>query len=198
MNSPYIQQLINVLSKLPGLGPRSGRRLALHLLKKSEQTLQPLIEALVQAKTHIQTCSVCHSLDTQSPCSLCTDHRRDKARLCVVGDVVDVWAIERGHGFNGTYHVLGGLLSAIDGMGPDQLHLSTLVERVKAGGFSEVILALSTTVEGQTTMHYIVDLLKDYVPTITSLAQGVPLGGELDYLDDGTLVTALNARRLVA
>jgi recombination protein RecR len=198
MNSPYIQQLISILSKLPGLGPRSGRRLALHLLKRNEQLMQPLIESLLQAQAHVQTCEHCHTLDTQSPCSICCDTRRDQTRLCVVADVVDIWAMERGHGFKGVYHVLGGLLSAIDGIGPEQLQIRSLVERARQNQFSEVILALSTTVEGQTTMHYVVDLIKHHVPTITTLAQGVPIGGELDYLDDGTLITAFNARRLVA
>jgi recombination protein RecR len=198
MQSPHIQNLIQVLSRLPGLGPRSGRRLALHLLKKKEKVMAPLMRALQESHDLIQTCSICHNLDTTSPCHICTDLSRDKTRLCVVADVADIWAIERSQSLNVQYHVLGGLLSAMDGMGPDQLNIDSLIARAKQNQFSEIILALSATVEGQTTMHFLCDHLESLTGTITTLAHGVPIGGELDYLDDGTLTAALAARRLVA
>lgn len=195
MNSPEIQRLIQSFSKLPGLGPRSGRRLALHLLKKREQVLRPLIQIMQDAEDKIKTCRTCHNLDTSDPCSLCQDQRRDPTQICVVEDVSDLWAIERANIFKGYYHILGGVLSAIDGIGPQQLNITTLHERLASGKIKEVVLALSATVDGQTTIHYLTDQLKGFTVTITMLAHGVPIGGELDYLDEGTLFTAFQARR---
>lgn len=195
MNGPEIQRLIQYLGKLPGLGPRSGRRLALHLLKKREQVMRPLIEALQTAEATIKTCKICYSLDTQDPCTLCTDPRRDGSLLCVVQDVADLWALERASVFRGRYHVLGGVLSAIDGMGPNQLTIDSLIERVQKSGIKEVILALNATIDGQTTIHYLIDRLQPLNISLSTLAHGVPIGGELDYLDDGTLSTAFTARR---
>lgn len=195
MGSAEIQRLIQYLGKLPGLGPRSGRRLALHLLKKREQVMRPLIEALQTAETTIKTCQTCYSLDTYDPCTLCTDPRRDRALLCVVQDVADLWALERANVFLGHYHVLGGVLSAIDGIGPHQLTIDALVERVQKTGIKEVVLALNATIDGQTTIHYLIDRLQPLGVSLSTLAHGVPVGGELDYLDDGTLSTAFTARR---
>lgn len=195
MNGPEIQRLIQYLSKLPGLGPRSGRRLALHLLKKREQVLRPLIEALQTAEATIKTCQTCYNLDTKDPCTLCTDPRRDNTSLCVVQDVADLWALERANVFRGKYHILGGVLSAIDGMGPNQLTIDALLDRVQKTGVNEVILALNATIDGQTTIHYLIDRLQPLGVSLSTLAHGVPIGGELDYLDDGTLTTAFTARR---
>jgi recombination protein RecR len=197
MGGPEIQRLIQYLGKLPGLGPRSGRRLALHLLKKREQVMRPLIDALATAEATIKTCQTCYGLDTHDPCSLCTDSRRDAAVLCVVQDVADLWALERAHVFRGRYHVLGGVLSAIDGMGPDQLTINPLVDRIQKQGVKEVVLALNATIDGQTTIHYLIDRLQPLGVSLSTLAHGVPVGGELDYLDDGTLTTAFTARRVV-
>ncbi len=197
MSGSEIQRLIQYLGKLPGLGPRSGRRLALHLLKKREQVMRPLIEALQTAEATIKTCQRCYGLDTQDPCTLCTDPRRDGALLCVVQDVADLWALERASVFRGKYHVLGGVLSAIDGMGPNQLTIDTLVERIQKTGIKEVVLALNATIDGQTTIHYLIDRLQPLGVSLSTLAHGVPIGGELDYLDDGTLNTAFTARRVV-
>jgi recombination protein RecR len=197
MSGSEIQRLIQYLSKLPGLGPRSGRRLALHLLKKREQVMRPLIEALQTAEASIKTCQTCYGLDTCDPCQLCTDPRRDIGVLCVVEDVADLWALERANVFRGRYHVLGGILSAIDGMGPHQLTIDALVERVQKNGVKEVVLALNATIDGQTTIHYLIDRLQPLGVSLSTLAHGVPVGGELDYLDDGTLSTAFTARRAV-
>lgn len=200
-----IERLIQLLARLPGLGPRSARRAALVLLKKHDTLLIPLIDALREAASAIRTCEICGNLDTVSPCSICTDRRRDSRLLCVVEDVADLWALERAGVFTGRYHVLGGALSALDGVTPDRLNLSTLSERVKHG-VHEVILAMNATVEGQTTAHYLLDLLEGAAPgddgvpkddgiKVTRLAHGVPVGGELDYLDEGTLSAAFKARR---
>ncbi len=197
MNGPEIDTLVRLLSKLPGLGPRSARRAALQLLKKKEATLLPLIDALSAAAEAIKTCQTCGNLDTRDPCSVCADDKRDRQLVCVVEDVADLWAIERTAGFKGVYHVLGGTLSALDGRGPQDLNLATLVERCAGGRVREVVLALNATVEGQTTAHYVADRLCSSGAEITRLAHGVPVGGELDYLDDGTLVAALRARRAV-
>jgi recombination protein RecR len=197
MNGPEILRLIQYLGKLPGLGPRSGRRLALHLLKKREQVMRPLIEALQTAEATIKVCQTCYSLDTKDPCTLCTDPRRDDAVLCVVQDVADLWALERASVFRGRYHILGGVLSAIDGMGPNQLTIEPLIARVQKTGVKEVVLALNATIDGQTTIHYLIDRLQPLGVTLTTLAHGVPVGGELDYLDDGTLSTAFTARLAV-
>jgi recombination protein RecR len=187
-----IERLIQLLSKLPGLGPRSARRAALALLKKRDTLLEPLAASLREAADAILTCQVCGNLDTQSPCAICSDTRRDPHILCVVEDVADLWALERASVFRGRYHVLGGALSALDGVTPDRLNVGGLLERVKQD-VEEVILAMNATVEGQTTAHYLMDLLGDM--KVTRLAHGVPVGGELDYLDEGTLSAAFKARR---
>ena len=188
-----IERLIQLLSKLPGLGPRSARRAALALLKKRDTLLEPLAESLREAADAILTCDVCGNLDTQSPCAICSDGRRDPHLLCVVEDVADLWALERAGVFRGRYHVLGGALSALDGVTPERLNIGSLLERAKADGIEEVVLAMNATVEGQTTAHYLMDLLGDM--KVTRLAHGVPVGGELDYLDEGTLSAAFKARR---
>jgi len=181
-----------LLSKLPGLGPRSARRAALALLKKRDTLLEPLADSLREAADAILSCEVCGNLDTQSPCAICSDPRRDSHLLCVVEDVADLWALERAGVFPGRYHVLGGALSALDGITPERLNVTQLLERVKLG-VDEVILAMNATVEGQTTAHYLMDLLGDM--KVTRLAHGVPVGGEIDYLDEGTLSAAFKARR---
>jgi recombination protein RecR len=190
---PEIERLIQLLSKLPGLGPRSARRAALALLKKREQLLEPLATSLREAADAICVCEVCGNLDTSSPCALCSDPRRENHVLCIVEDVADLWALERAGVFRGRYHVLGGALSALDGVTPERLNLAPLMERVK--GVEEVILAMNATVEGQTTAHYLMDLLQSTGLKVTRLAHGVPVGGELDYLDEGTLSAAFKARR---
>jgi len=188
-----IERLIQLLSRLPGLGPRSARRAALALLKKRDTLLEPLADALREAADAILTCETCGNLDTQSPCAICTDARRDPHLLCVVEDVADLWALERAGVFCGRYHVLGGALSALDGVTPDRLNVAGLLDRVTAADIEEVVLAMNATVEGQTTAHYLMDLLGDR--KVTRLAHGVPVGGELDYLDEGTLSAAFKARR---
>ena len=195
MGGPEIDRLAALLARLPGLGPRSARRAVLHLLKQRDALMRPLAAALEQTAEAVQPCSVCGNLDTRDPCSVCTDPRRDRATLCVVEEVSDLWALERAGVFGGLYHVLGGTLSALDGVGPEDLRIASLVARVKAGGIGEVILATNATVDGQTTAHYVVDRLEDTGVTITRLALGVPVGGELDYLDEGTLGAALKSRR---
>jgi recombination protein RecR len=190
-----IERLIQLLGRLPGLGPRSARRATLHLLKKRETLMLPLSHALADAARAIRPCSECGNLDTVDPCSICGDPRRDGGLLCVVEDVGDLWAMERGKIFAGRYHVLGGSLSALDGIGPDELNIAGLLRRVKAGGVREVIVATNATVDGQTTAHYLAERLAETRVPLTRLAHGVPVGGELDWLDDGTLATALKARR---
>jgi recombination protein RecR len=190
---PEIERLIQLLAKLPGLGPRSARRAALDLLKKREALMEPLSLAMRDAAAAIKTCEVCGNLDTASPCALCRDPRRDSSILCVVEDVADLWALERAGVFHGRYHVLGGALSALDGITPERLNVSSLIARAK--GVDEVILAMNATVEGQTTAHYLLDTLAATGVKITRLAHGVPVGGELDYLDEGTLSAAFKARR---
>lgn len=192
-----IERLIRLLSKLPGLGPRSARRVALHLLKRRELLMLPLAEAIEATANEVKSCTLCGNLDTADPCAICTDERRDAATLCVVEDIADLWALERAHAFRGRYHVLGGTLSALDGIGPEDLGIARLVERVRTGGIREVILATNATVEGQTTAHYIADRLAGANVNVTRLAHGLPVGGELDYLDDGTLASALKDRRAV-
>jgi recombination protein RecR len=191
---PENERLIQLLSKLPGLGPRSARRAALALLKKREVLLEPLGLAMRDAAAAIKTCEVCGNLDTSSPCSLCNDPRRDAQILCVVEDVADLWALERASVFRGKYHVLGGALSALDGITPEKLNMAPLIARVR-DGVEEVILAMNATVEGQTTAHYLMDALAASTVKVTRLAHGVPVGGELDYLDEGTLSHAFKARR---
>ena len=191
---PEIERLIQLLAKVPGLGPRSARRAALHLIKKKEQLLQPLAHAMGEAVDKVRVCSTCGNVDTADPCMICTDPRRDAATLIVVEDVADLWALERATAMNVRYHVLGGTLSPLDGIGPDQLNIRSLVERIAGGEVKEVILAVNATVEGQTTAHYITDQLSGFEVKITRLAHGVPVGGELDYLDEGTLAAALKSR----
>jgi recombination protein RecR len=190
-----LDRLIQLLAKLPGLGPRSARRAALFLVKRRESLMEPLAAALAEAARTVHPCSICGNLDTVDPCALCADPRRDAGLICVVEDVADLWAIERAHAFKGRYHVLGGTLSALDGVGPSELRIEALVARVKAGPVREVILAMNATVEGQTTAHYVMDRLAETGVRISRLAHGVPVGGELDYLDEGTLSAALAARK---
>ncbi|MGN6551420.1 MAG: recombination mediator RecR [Pararhizobium sp.] len=194
VTGPEIEKLIQLLARVPGLGPRSARRAALHLIKKKDQLLGPLADAMAVAHEAVKVCSVCGNVDTADPCTVCTDPRRDAATIIVVEDVADLWALERAGAINAAYHVLGGTLSPLDGVGPEDLNIRSLVERVAAGGIRELILAVNATVEGQTTAHYITDQLTGLDVTITRLAHGVPVGGELDYLDEGTLSAALRSR----
>ncbi|MEI9415775.1 recombination mediator RecR [Mesorhizobium sp. Cs1321R2N1] len=191
---PEIERLIQLLAKVPGLGPRSARRAALHLIKKKEQLLSPLAAAMGEAADKVRICSTCGNVDTSDPCMICTDTRRDAATLIVVEDVSDLWALERAAAMNVRYHVLGGTLSPLDGIGPDQLNIRSLIDRIAGGEVKEVILAVNATVEGQTTAHYLTDQLSGFEVKITRLAHGVPVGGELDYLDEGTLAAALRSR----
>lgn len=191
---PEIERLIQLLAKLPGLGPRSARRAALHLLTRRGQLLEPLSEAMRIACERVEVCSTCANVDTQNPCSICRDARRDPSVIVVVEDVSDLWALERSAAISARYHVLGGTLSALDGRGPEDLNLGNLAERARAPEVREVILAVNATVEGQTTAHYVTDLLADADVKVTRLAHGVPVGGELDYLDDGTLAAAIRSR----
>ncbi len=191
---PEIERLIQLLARLPGLGPRSARRAALHLIRKREELLGPLSEAMRVAKDKIVTCSSCGNIDTSDPCAICADTRRDSEKIVVVETVGDLWALERAGVLSAQYHVLGGALSPLDGVGPDDLNISKLVGRVAEGGVMEVILAVNATVDGQTTAHYITELLAHLGVKCTRLAHGVPVGGELDYLDEGTLAAALRSR----
>ena len=195
MAGPQIEALIRQLSKLPGLGPRSARRAALALMKRRDQLLGPLTEALADARDRVKTCSTCGTLDTTDPCAICADGSRDTSQLLVVEEVGALWAMERGGAFRGRYHVLGGLLSALDGVGPQALRVQELTARAGDGQVREVILALPATVDGQTTAHYLAERLERTGVTVTMLARGVPVGGELDWLDDGTIAQALRARR---
>ncbi|MDB5509292.1 MAG: recR [Hyphomicrobiales bacterium] len=191
---PEIQRLIQLLARLPGLGPRSARRAALHLIRKRDELLGPLADAMHVARERIVTCTSCGNVDTSDPCTICRDERRDPTLLLVVETVADLWALERAAAIRAKYHVLGGTLSPLDGVGPKDLNLSSLVERVSGGDVREVILAVNATVDGQTTAHYVTDLLSHLDVRITRLAHGVPVGGELDYLDDGTLAAAIRQR----
>ena len=193
---PEIERLIQLLARLPGLGPRSARRAALHLIKKRELLMAPLTQALETAMEKVVICSTCGNIDTQNPCTVCTDARRDASIIVAVADVADLWALERAHAVNGKYHVLGGTLSPLDGIGPQDLTIGALVSRAHDPSVKEVILALNATVEGQTTAHYITELLHDADVKVTRLAHGVPVGGELDYLDEGTLSAAIKQRTL--
>jgi recombination protein RecR len=197
MPGPAIERLIHLLAKLPGLGPRSARRAALTLVKRRDVLMEPLIDALSEAAESIRACPICGNLDSQEPCAICADPNRDPALLCVVADVADLWALERSGAFRGRYHVLGGILSALDGVGPDDLAIAALVARARAPAIGEIVLALGATVAGQTTAHYLADRLIDCQVAVSGLAHGVPVGGELDYLDEGTLAAALKARRPV-
>jgi recombination protein RecR len=192
-----VERLIQLLARLPGLGPRSARRAALHLLKKRETLMEPLTQALETVARTVRTCSVCGNIDTIDPCGICGDETRDPAAICVLEEVGDLWALERTGSFKGRYHVLGGHLSALDGIGPEDLNIAKLVERAQQDAVKEIILATNLTVDGQTTAHYIAERLQAAGVRVTRLAHGVPVGGELDYLDDGTLTAALRARRTV-
>jgi recombination protein RecR len=194
VTGPEIEKLIQLLARVPGLGPRSARRAALQLIKKKDQLLGPLAEAMAVAHEKVKVCSVCGNVDTVDPCTVCTDPRRDQSTIIVVEDVSDLWALERAAAVDAVYHVLGGTLSPLDGIGPDDLNIRSLVGRVSAGGVKELILAVNATVEGQTTAHYVTDQLAGLEVKITRLAHGVPVGGELDYLDEGTLSAALRSR----
>lgn len=198
MASPEIETLANALARLPGLGPRSARRAVLHLMKKREGALVPLLAALQTVAERLSTCSVCGNVDTSDPCAICRDPRRDDKSLCVVEEVSDLWALDRSRLFPGRFHVLGGRLSALEGVRPEDLAIDSLIGRVAAGGIDEVVLAMNATLEGQTTAHYLAERLEKYPVRLTQLAHGLPVGGELDYLDEGTLAQALRARRPVA
>jgi recombination protein RecR len=198
MASQEIEALSQALARLPGLGPRSARRAVLHLMKKREAALQPLLAALQNVSEKLSTCSTCGNVDTADPCSICSDPRRDAKSLCVVEEVADLWALDRSRLFPGRYHVLGGRLSALEGVRPEDLSIDKLVRRVAEGGIDEVVLAMNATLEGQTTAHYLAERLEKYPVRLTQLAHGLPVGGELDYLDEGTLAQALRARRPVS
>jgi recombination protein RecR len=191
---PEIERLIQLLARLPGLGPRSARRAALHLIRKRETLMKPLVEAMRVAEERIVACSACGNIDTRDPCALCADPGRDSSTIVVVESVGDLWALERAAAIRARYHVLGGVLSPLDGIGPADLAISQLIARVAAGGVSEIILAVNATVDGQTTAHYVTDRLAEYPVKVTRLAHGVPVGGELDYLDDGTIAAAMRQR----
>lgn len=198
MASQEIEALTGALARLPGLGPRSARRAVLHLMKKREGALVPLLAALQAVEERLATCSTCGNVDTTDPCAICADQRRDARALCVVEEVADLWALDRSRLFPGRFHVLGGRLSALEGVRPEDLAIDALVQRIEAGGVDEVVLAMNATLEGQTTAHYIAERLERFPVRITQLAHGLPVGGELDYLDEGTLAQALRARRPVA
>ncbi|MBI1326468.1 MAG: recombination protein RecR [Alphaproteobacteria bacterium] len=192
-----LDRLVKRLARLPGLGSRSAKRIALHMLLNRKDVMEPLAEALQETARDMKTCHHCFSIDTSDPCRICTDTSRSENTICVVASVADLWALERTRSFRGQYHVLGGLLSAIDGMGPRELNIDALLGRIQGEKVEEIILALSATVQGQSTAHYIADACNGLPVTVTRLAQGMPFGGELDYLDDGTITTALNARKAV-
>ena len=193
--APEIERLVNLLAKLPGLGPRSARRAVLALIRRRETLLSPLARAINDASNAVRVCSICGNIDGRDPCTICVDHRRDNTLICVVEDVSDLWALERTHAFRGRYHVLGGILSALDGIGPEDLCIPELIKRAGNLEVSEVILALSATVDGQTTAYYLADKLANIGISVSGLAHGIPVGGELDYLDEGTLSAAIKARR---
>jgi recombination protein RecR len=198
MASPEIDALTQALARLPGLGPRSARRAVLHLMKKRDTALAPLLRALERVNENLSVCSICFNVDTIDPCSVCTDSRRDDRLLCVVEEVSDLWALDRSRLFPGRFHVLGGRLSALEGVRPEDLNIDTLLGRVAKGGIDEVVLAMNATLEGQTTAHYLAERLEGFPIRLTQLAHGLPVGGELDYLDEGTLAQALRARRPVS
>ncbi|MBV7256351.1 recombination protein RecR [Pacificimonas sp. WHA3] len=195
MSSPEIDALTQALSRLPGLGPRSARRAVLHLLKRRETALEPLRAALDAVDARMSTCSTCGNVDTNNPCHICTDPRRDDTLLAVVEDVADLWAMDRARLFSGRYHVLGGRLSALEGVGPEDLSVEQLLVRARDERVTEVVLAMNATMEGQTTLYYIAERLESMNVNVTTLAHGVPVGGELDYLDEGTIAQALRARQ---
>lgn len=195
MSGQYIEQLIKLIAKLPSLGTRSARRIVLHLLKKRESLIPQLVQALEDAYSNIKVCDICGNYDTESPCSICTSTSRDAQLLCIVQDISDLWALERGGLYKGKYHILGGVLSAIEGITPDDLNIDKLLARIEKEEITEIILALPATVDGQITMHYISSLLKDKNIQVSTLAQGIPMGAELDYMDDGTIKLALDMRK---
>ena len=195
MSGSEIERLIQLLARLPGLGPRSARRAVLHLMKRRGSLMLPLADSLRRTAERMHDCSVCGNLDTGDPCAICRDPKRDRSQICVVEELGDLWAVERSGAFGGLYHVLGGTLSALDGRGPEDLRVGALATRAREAGVTEVILALSATVDGQTTAHYIAEQFAGSGIAVSRLAHGVPVGGELDYLDDGTLTAALKARR---
>ncbi|OYY71291.1 recombination mediator RecR [Sphingomonas sp. 28-63-12] len=197
MASPEIDALTQALSRLPGLGPRSARRAVLYLLKKRETALDPLRAALDAVGDRLTACGICGNIDTINPCGICADPRRDSRLLCVVEEVADLWALDRSRLFPGRFHILGGKLSALDGVRPEDLSIDLLVRRIEAGGIDEVVLAMNATLEGQTTAHYLAERIERFPVRVTQLAHGLPVGGELDYLDEGTLAQALRARRPV-
>ncbi|MDG1707665.1 MAG: recombination mediator RecR [Emcibacteraceae bacterium] len=194
-NTNELDHLINLLGKVPGLGPRSARRAALQLIKKKDVLMKPLSSALADVAENVHPCSICGNLDVENPCHICESTKRDRSILCVIEDVSDLWALDRSGSFRGLYHVIGGTLSALDGVSPDDLNINSLLERASDPQLKEIIIATNATVDGQTTAHYITEKLKTFDVEVTRLAHGVPIGGELDYLDDGTLTTALNSRR---
>jgi recombination protein RecR len=197
MSAPEIEQLIHLLAKLPSFGPRSARRAVLFLLNKKESHFDPLLTTLKTVRDKIKACPICGNMDTITPCSICSDATRNHNQICVVRDVADLWALERAGVFRGTYHILGGVLSALDGIGPDELRIADLINKVASQSVTEIILALPATIEGQTTAHYLTDRLADFSVNVSALSRGVPVGGELDYLDDGTLQMAFKSRRNV-
>ena len=198
MESEEIKNLIKLISKIPGLGPRSARRGVLSLIKNPEKLMLPLANALIEVSSNIKLCSICGNIDSDSICGICKDEKRDKATICVVEDISDLWALERSSNFKGRYHILGGVLSAIDGVNPEDLRIKELLENINTNKVTEVILATSATVAGQTTSFYITDLLESKDVIVSRLAQGIPMGGELDYLDDGTIGAALDSRRILS
>ena len=195
MAGQEIEKLVKIIAKLPALGTRSSRRIVLHLLKKRDTAFLPLIEALQDVAEHIKTWEICGNFDTLSPCSVCSSEKRDHTTVCVVQDVADLWAMERVGFYRGVYHVLGGVLSALDGISPEDLNIEKLMERIDSGQINEVILALPATVDGQITSHYLVSRLKNFDIKVTTLAQGIPVGAELDYMDEGTIQLAINSRK---
>ena len=198
MASHEIEALAQALSRLPGLGPRSARRAVLHLIKRRETALSPLLDALAAVNDRLVTCATCGNVDTSDPCAICADPRRDARALCVVEEVADLWALDRSRLFPGRFHVLGGRLSALEGVRPEDLSIDALMRRIEGGGIDEVVLAMNATLEGQTTAHYLAERIERFPVRVTQLAHGLPVGGELDYLDEGTLAQALRARRPVA
>ncbi|MEM7618962.1 MAG: recombination mediator RecR [Pseudomonadota bacterium] len=197
VSGPEIERLIQFLGRMPGLGPRSARRAALHLVKKKQDLLGPLADAMVEVMAKVSVCEICGNIDTVNPCMICQDQRRDTSMICVVEDIADLWALERAAVMNARYHVLGGTLSPLDGRGPDDLNIAKLIERASHDGVQEILLALNATVEGQSTAHYITELLEQTNVKVSRLAHGVPVGGELDYLDEGTLAAAIKSRKLM-
>lgn len=195
MSGTEIEKLVKLIAKLPSLGTRSARRITLQLLKKRDTLLLPLIQSLTEVSENIKTCDICGNYDTQNPCSICSSEGRDDSIICVVQDVADLWAMERVSYFKGKYHVLGGVLSALDGITAEDLNIDNLEKRIQTGAVSELILALPATVDGQITAHYLLSRFKNYEVKMTTLAQGIPMGGELDYMDEGTIQLALNSRK---